>query len=104
MAKNLDTIVDAHRAARERREAGRPIWDETVHVNTIWDDATLTQREKGEKIAAAIKKSRWYKNADPFDTLHELVEYLATEDDPREAGGLMNEIRDEATHARVWFA
>ena len=103
MSHNLDVKIAAHHQARERIEEGRPVWDEKVKVNSIFDDELLTVREKGESIARNLRATRWIKKADEHEEVHDLIVYLETNDDPEELGYLLNSIRDEATLARVWF-
>lgn len=81
MPKTLESIVDNHRAATERRKAGRPIWDYRLRIadliTKLQDDPETAPEEVGRQIGARIRTSGWAK---------------ADEKSVEESGGITSEV------------
>lgn len=90
----------AHLVA-ERRAAGKPSWEQTVSLSHINPD--LPFEELRDALVAALRATRWVKEADQFGRLVEAVDGLAAAEDREEFNGWMDEIYDCADYDRVWI-
>ena len=65
MPRTLESITDCHRAATERRKAGRPIWDHYLNIGhlirELQDNPEADLQETGKQIGALIRASSWAK-------------------------------------------
>lgn len=65
MTRTLESIVDNHRAATERRKAGRPTWDYRLNIRhlivRLQDDPEASIQEVSKQIASLIRTSAWAK-------------------------------------------
>lgn len=104
MPRDIESIVESHRVARELRAAGKPIWNETVDARALHND-DLPLHERFRLVAENIKASRWYKNRDQsgFDEFGEFVEDLAQAETAEEFDEFWDLIYDKADTDRVWI-
>lgn len=106
MPRTIESIAANHQAVIARREAGQPAWDETIKIGHIWNDDTLTFTETRDRIVAALRNSRWYKNADPddFDDVNEVIDFhLAEAPDATEFDCWWDDLYDLADRDRIWI-
>lgn len=106
MPRTVEHIVATHRLAAERRASGKPVWDETIDVSEVYRDESLTFEERRDRIVAILKRSRWYRNADPhrFDGVHEIIDdHLPYAETYAEFNGWWDELYDHADYDRVWI-
>ncbi|MFZ2529758.1 MAG: hypothetical protein WAX14_19220 [Rhodococcus sp. (in: high G+C Gram-positive bacteria)] len=103
MPRTLDSIIDCHRAAEQRRKAGLPIWEHTVDVSATFGNDDLTFERRRTAIAAALRASRWYASCDEWSFLHEIVENIADAEDPDMFDSWWDELYDLADTDRVWI-
>ena len=59
MPSTIESLVDSHHAATERRKAGKPIWDHRIRIVQGQTDATT--QEVGKQIATILRASTWAK-------------------------------------------
>ncbi len=105
MPRTVEHIVDMHQLARDRRNAGLPVWAETIDLKDIWQDDDMPEMTKRDAIVARIKASRWYRNRDSagFDERGEAVDNLADAADEDEFNGWWDELYDFWDADRVWI-
>lgn len=102
MSRSIEHIVDMHRLAADRRKAGRPIWDHKIDVSLWWrSEAPFTERRDG--IVRAVKRSRWYRQADELSDLYSYVDELADAEDTQHFDQVWDCIYDLADIDRVWI-
>ena len=130
MPRTIESIVHCHRIARERRQAGRRIWDHRVPLKEVLG-ALRERRDRGETIDdASVAKAccdladllkarlpaRFFDitHADYDRTLDDIHEGLADitaetfQDDPsysllKHLDGKIEELYDWGDYARVWL-
>lgn len=118
MPRTIDSILDSHHAADERRKAGKPIWDRKLRIKHLLSDDSSDERakQKGAEIAAILRNSSWLRHdkaqleADP-DTAGQYVtseiETLAEEFSDVETldqlNGALDALYDLADIDRVWI-
>lgn len=63
MPRTIESIADNHRAATERRNAGKPLWDHRLTIKHLLtsDDSDESAKESGRDIAKALRASSWFK-------------------------------------------
>ena len=63
MPRTIESIVDSHRVAAERRKAGKPIWDRRLTIKHLFsdDESAEAAKKAGREIAAVLKASPWLK-------------------------------------------
>lgn len=103
MSTSVEHKLAMHDLARSRIAAGQPVWVSTIRIGDVWKNETLTFTERRDAIVARIKATLWYRNADEFSQLHEIVENLAEAADGDEWDGWWDDFYDEADYARVWI-
>lgn len=61
MPRTIESLVDSHRAAAERREAGRPVWDHRLRIKHLLtdDESDENAQQVGKEVAAIIRASTW---------------------------------------------
>lgn len=105
MPRTIESIVDAHNAATERRRAGRPIWDHKLRIKHLLADIGSPTDEDakriGKLIAAAIERSAWGRDAD--EELHDLIEEFKDVIDVDHFNMIMDALYDLADYDRVWI-
>jgi hypothetical protein len=106
MPRTVDHIVDTHRIAAARRDAGLPVWDRRINLADIWRNEGLTFEQRRDAIVSRLNASPWIKNRDQsgFDQLGDIVYSLSTADDQEEFNGWWGELYDHADIDRVWIA
>lgn len=110
MARTIESIVDSHHAAEQRRAAGKPIWDRTLRIKHLFskDSDDATARETAMQIATVLKGSTWAREdqtryGDASDVLH-LVNRLRRVTTLKRLNTLLDELYDLADADRVWIA
>jgi len=108
--------VDMFNLANERRRAGLPSWAYTVRgFRAILADHGWTLIEKRDRLVACIKASRWYKEADEYGELWQVVDELTDVGHPdidwdsgydheRHFNDCLGQIYDLADWDRAWLA
>ena len=123
-ARNIDILVESHRLARERRKAGKPVWDRTIDVRAILkrdpeNDSDEHVAKTGNEVAALLRAQLPaglldITHADYDQRIDEVVEALESmseddyADDPTyrlvdEFNGRMSELYDWADLNRIWM-
>jgi hypothetical protein len=104
MARTIDHIVETHKLAAERRTAGRPLWDEQIHILRTED---MSFEEVRDNFAAALKRSRWFKRETAKDEergyLWQMWDEIKDAEDADHFDQVLDAIYDEADYARVWI-
>lgn len=113
MPRTIESIVENHRVATARREAGKPIWDRRLTIKHLLtsDDSDENAQEVGRKIAAILRASDWLK-ADKEENDERLggseVEQVAEEfediEDLDHFNLVLDSLYDLADADRVWIA
>lgn len=116
---SVEHKVDMHRLATERRNAGKPVWAYTVRgfkdALASFDEDADNFFEVRDKLVRLIKSSRWFKDADEFGTLYEVVDELTDVGHPdidwdegydrdRHFNDCLGQIYDIADWDRAWLA
>jgi hypothetical protein len=106
MPRDIDHIVATHTLARQRRDAGLPVWAHRINVADIWGNQDLTFDQSRDAIVDRLRKSPWIANRDQsgFDELGEVVENLAAAENFDEFNNWWDELYDRADRDRVWIA
>lgn len=101
MPRDIEHIVDTHRAAQKRRAAGLPVWDRTIDLRPVWRNENLTFEQRRDAIVKRIRNSGWITD----DSLHldGLVEELGDVEAVDEFDAVWDAIYDEADSDRVWI-
>lgn len=104
MPRTIESILDAHQAAQQRRDAGQPIWDYTLDVAALWNSDTHTGPDRYRRIAERIKTSPWYLERDTSggDEFGETVDGLAQAQTAQEFNDYWDDVYDRADRDRVW--
>lgn len=100
MARDLELKLEVHRIVTERRRAGLPVWDKTVHLGDVWRDETLTYEQRRDVIVARLNASGW-----PAEDIlvERLVLDISETIDKEEFDDCWGELLDRADLARVWI-
>lgn len=69
MPRTLESMVDNHKVAQERRRAGRPVWDHRLKIadlitdlqNKLEEDPEADIQGVGKQIGERIRNSSWAK-------------------------------------------
>lgn len=114
MPRTAESIVDNHREAQRRRNAGQPVWDHTVHIKHLLDIENPTDadaRELGTKIASTLRATPWLRNdaanADRFGGDSEvtiLAECFEETKDLADLADNLDRMYDLADADRTWIA
>lgn len=54
--RTIETIIDCHKMATERRKAGKPIWDGTVKIKHLFENLDSDSDTYEQDIAKAANK------------------------------------------------
>lgn len=100
-SKNVDVLVAASQAARDRVKAGKPSWGERIPASAVWRDETKTWDEKRDAFVALVKKSKWYQGQEEFSDLHDAIEELEDAPDEVEMKYILDGIYDIASVDRI---
>lgn len=106
MPRTADHIVATHQLAQQRVRTGLPVWAEKVDLSAVFHNPDMTFTARRDAIVAQLKRTRWYKTADPheFDGVHDIIaEHLASAEGTAEWDGWWDELYDLADFARVWI-
>lgn len=106
MPRSVEHIVATHQLAVERRRLGKPVWAYTVDISRPWNDDSLSFKEKRDDIVGILKRSRWYKQADPdaWGGVREVVDdHLAYAEDVDEFDEWWDQLYDLADYDRAWI-
>lgn len=101
---SADHRAEVHKVAEARRAEGRESWAHRVELRTLLRDEELSFGERCTAVAARINASSWVKAMPSEDRIHDLVDELKDADDQGHYEAVMNEIYDEADHARVFIS
>ena len=103
MPRTVDHIVETHKLAQQRRDAGLPIWDKRLDVSDLFHH-DLPFADFRDRVVQRIRNSGWLDGRDEFDELVELVnEHLAYAQDVKEFDELWDAVYDHADTDRVWI-
>lgn len=63
MPRTIESLLDSHHAATERRAAGKPIWDRRIRIKHLLADDESAENAKavGKEIAKVVRASTWAK-------------------------------------------
>lgn len=100
--RNLDQLVDTHRAAAELRSQGKPIWQGTVDLSSVYHEEFDVFADKAQAVAQAFRASGWVRGQ-TTDSLMLLVEELEESEDVEVFDCVMSNIYDAADYDRVWI-
>lgn len=124
MPRTIESIVENHQVAAERRAAGKPVWDMTINIKSILhEDQANTSNEHVAKVAnrigALLRSSvpaAWleYGSSRVDFTLLEIVEGMeALEPDSYEGetaftplddlNNMLDQLYDWSDRQRVWL-
>lgn len=124
MPRTIESIVENHRVAAERRASGKPVWDTTIDIKSILhEDQSNTSNEHAAKVAnriGALLRGRvpaaWLEHgSDRVDfTLLEIVEGMeALKPDSYEGetdftplddlNNMIDQLYDWADGKRIWL-
>lgn len=92
-----------HRLARERVNAGRPVWAHTIDLRHVFHNDEMPFAAWRDSVVRIIRASKWVKGADEFGKLVEAVDGLAHAEDAEEFNGWLDELYDLADYDRVWI-
>lgn len=105
MPRDIEHIVATHQIARERRNAGQPVWAHTLDLRDVYHSDALGFVGRRDAIVRRIKASRWYQDRDAagFDEFGELVDDLARTEAQAEFNEFFDAVYDQADVDRVWI-
>lgn len=108
MPRTIESIVENHRVAAERRAAGRPIWDGQLKIKHLLngdDDSDSEAQAVGRQIAAILRASSWFKRdaQDGGSSLVEVVEELEDVCDFEDLDEILDHLYDLADADRIWI-
>lgn len=95
--------ADMHRLARERLEAGKPVWDSKLRLADVWRNPEMTFTERRDAIVARIRASQWFKGYDEYDDLPQFTEELSEVETAEDFDITWTQIYDIADADRVWI-
>jgi len=98
MSRTVEHIVETHRIATARRDAGRPIWDLTVNLADVFHNDELSFEQRRDAIVQRLYGSGWNS-----DVVYTLVADLGAAEDAGEFDEIWDEIYDHADFDRVWI-
>jgi hypothetical protein len=120
MPRTIDSILASNKAANERRETGKPVWDGTIKLKDLLsnDDLDIDQIiALGKSVAARIRigaPKKWQNMGEDFDfNLDDIIrgfdslfidENGTKKDLLAEFNGWMEELYDWSDRARIWIA
>jgi hypothetical protein len=92
-----------YQLAAGRRRAGQPVWDRTIRLGDVFHNEAMSFEERRDAIVRRLRDSRWLRDHDEGDELHQFIEELADTADKTEFNGPWDEIYDIADVERVWI-
>lgn len=100
MARTLDSIVNAHQAALERRNNDKPIWDRRLRIKH------LLSRDMSDEVAQRVARaSSWMKDGEERNTeLANIVRKFGRAKTVKALNGALGHLYDLADADRVWIA
>lgn len=113
MPRTIESIVDNHNAATERRKAGKPVWDRHLRITHLIGDGDSTEsvQKAGREIAAILKTSAWLKadQEEHGERLGDGEVKMAAEEfeditDLDHFNAVLDNLYDLADADRVWIA
>lgn len=118
MPRTVDHIVDMHNLAVSRRRQGKPVWAFTVEgvkpaLEAFEDHGDFIRAR--DEVVAAIKASEWYRRADEFGDLWDVVDELSDAghpeidwgpgyDEEQHLNDCLDRIYDLADWDRAWIS
>lgn len=102
MPATPDHKVAVRRLARERLDAGKPVWAQKIDLSHVFH-ADLPFTEWRDSVVQALRASKWVKDADEYSDLAEAVEELSDTADLAEFNLVWDAIYDLADYDRVWI-
>ncbi|MGG4645817.1 MULTISPECIES: hypothetical protein [Pseudomonadaceae] len=124
MPRTIESIVENHRVAAERRAAGKPVWDRRIDIKAILrEDQANTSNEHAARVAnriGALIRSKvpasWldWESSDLDEDLTNIVEGMeALKPDSyqgeveitplKDLNGMLDQFYDWADGKRVWL-
>jgi hypothetical protein len=118
MPRTIESILDSHHAADERRKMGKPVWDRKLRIKHLLSDESSNERAKtvGTQIAAVLRGSSWLRHdkaqleADPetagqhvTSEIESLAEEFADAETLDQLNAALDSLYDLADIDRVWI-
>lgn len=118
MSRTIESIVDNHRQANERRKAGKPVWDRTINIKQILreDPANTSPTHacnvanqigllvKGRVPADWLNPDAESAHVDLIDLINSLTSLSVDDNEPlAELNSLLDQLYDWADSNRVWL-
>lgn len=103
MPNTVEHKVEMFQLARERQNAGLPVWDGTLRLGDVFRNEAMTFEERRDAIVARIRATEWFKRYDEFDDLPQAVEELSEVTSTGDFDGVWDAIYDIADADRVWI-
>ena len=106
MPRNIESIIDNHNTATERRKAGKPVWDHRLTIKHHLTCNPADAPDIGKKIAATLRACTWYttvQKQNPHDDLVAIAEELDDIDDAEHFNAVLDRLYDIADADRVWI-
>ncbi len=121
MPRTIDSIVENHQVARERRNAGKPVWDHRINIKEILFRNRLNETNEhaatvGNELSTLLKQSvpkAWLDISSPDfdDDIDNYIDWLSHLKGAGEAEGavledlnsILDQLYDWADHKRVWL-
>jgi len=101
--RTIESLVEAHRLATERKSQGLPIWAYTVDVSAVFHNDDLDFVARRDRIAEILRRSKWFTDEDESSELHEIVDNIADSEDVDEFDNWWECLYDCADYARAWI-
>jgi hypothetical protein len=102
MPATPDHKVAVHQLARERVEAGKPVWAQTIDVSAVFH-TDMPFPEWRDTVVRILRASKWMKDAEEYSDLAEAVEELSDTADLADFNLVWAAIYDLADYDRVWI-
>lgn len=110
MPRTIESIIDNHHAATERREAGQPIWDRKLRIKQYFAGSNATDetaKDTARNISHTLKNSSWaktdQKEAGIDSEVIQLAEEFGDVEDLATLNSLLDTLYDLADADRVWI-
>jgi hypothetical protein len=103
MPNTVEHKVEMRQLARERLDAGKPVWDRKIRLADVWRNEAMTFEQRRDAIVARLRASAWFKGYDEYDELPQSVEEMADAETKAAFNDVMDEIYDIADADRVWI-
>lgn len=105
MPRTVNSIVESHRVASERRAVGRPVWDHKLPIRHLFEGGDLeeTAPEVGRKVAEVLRASSWFRAKGGAGTdLDVLADALGDIEDLDHLQLALDDLYDLADADRTW--